>query len=134
MCRSIKSTSLSDASDEFGISDCGQLFHVHIEVGWRRKVCGLVLRYNQNVLIDGIFIKLQNGLLYKHQPIYCPTTVERLELNCKVEFTNANKGIIPESHNIWVQYMDIDLDNTFHGPVASFSVIYFSWTPWNYII
>ena len=64
MCRSIKLTSLSDASEEFGISNFGQLFYVQIKAEWRHEVRGQVLEYNQNVLIDGTFIKLQNGVLY----------------------------------------------------------------------
>jgi len=41
---------------------------------------------------------------------------------------------MPESHNIWVQYMDSDLDNTFQGRVPSFPVFYFSWNPQNQIL
>jgi len=64
VCRSIKLTSLRDASVHFGIPNFGQLFRIHIEVDWGHEVSGLVLRYDHNVLIDSIFIKLQNGLLY----------------------------------------------------------------------
>jgi hypothetical protein len=39
-----------------------------------------------------------------------------------------------ESHNIWVQYTDSDLDNTFQGRVPSFPELYFSWIPLNQII
>jgi hypothetical protein len=42
---------------------------------------------------------------------------------------DANQGIMPKSHNIWVQYTDSDLDNTFQGRVSSFPVSYFRWTP-----
>jgi len=44
---------------------------------------------------------------------------------------------MPESHNIWVQYMqseENDLHNTFQGRVPSFPVLYFSWTPLNQIL
>jgi hypothetical protein len=47
---------------------------------------------------------------------------------------DANQGIMPESHNIWVQYTDSDLNNTFQGRVSSFPVLYFSWTPPNQIL
>jgi len=40
---------------------------------------------------------------------------------------DAKQGIMPESHNIWVQYTESDLDNTFQGRVPSYSVFYFSW-------
>jgi len=100
---------------DFGIPNFGQLFRTHIVDDWGHEVSGLVLRYDQNVLIDSIFIKLQNGLLYNCQPLHCPTSVERLGLDCKVEYTDANQGIMPESHNIWVQYTDSDLDDTFQG-------------------
>jgi len=134
VCRSIKLTSLRDASVDFGIPNFGQLFHTQIEDDRGHEVSGLVLGYDQNVPIDSVFIKLQNGLLYYRQPFHCPTSVERLGLDCKVEYTDANQGIMPESHNIWVQYMDSDLDNTFQGRVPSFLVLYFSWTPPNQIL
>jgi len=137
VCRSIKLTSLRVASEDFEIPNCGQLFRAQIEADWGPEVCGLVLGYDQNVLIDSIFIKLQNGLLYYCQPFHNPTSVERLGLNCKVEYTNANQGIMPEAHNIWVQYTqseENDLDNTFQGRIPSFPVLYFSWTPPNQIL
>jgi hypothetical protein len=84
-----------------------------------------------------MFIKLQHGLLCYRQPFHNPTSVERLGLDCKVQYTNANQGIMPESHNIWVQYTqseENDLDNTFEGRVLSFPVLYFSWTPPNQIL
>jgi len=134
MCRSIKSTSLRDASVDFGIPNFGQLLRTQIEDHWGHKVSGLVLGYDQNVLIDSLFIKLQNGLLYYRQPFHCPTSVECLGLDCKVEYTDANQGIMPEFHNILVQYTDSDLDNTFQGRVPSFPVLYFSWNPPNQIL
>jgi hypothetical protein len=96
-----------------------------------------LLGYDQNLLLDSIFIKLQNGLLYYCQPFHCPTSVERLGLDCKIEYTNANQGIMPEAHNIWVQYMqseENDLDNTFQGRIPSFPILYFRWTPPNEIL
>jgi len=134
VCRRIKSTSLRDASDDFGIPNFGQLFHVQIDEDWGHEVSGLVLGYDQNVLIDSIIITLQNGLLYDRQPFHNPTSVECLGLDCKVEYTNANQGIMPEAHNIRVQYTqseENDLDNTFQGWIPCFPVLYFSWTPLN---
>jgi len=131
VCRSIKITSLTDASEDIGIPNFGKLFHAQIEEDWGHKVCGLVLGYDQNALKDSIFITLQNGLLYYSQPCHCPTSVERLGLDCKVKYTDANLGITPESHNIWVQYMDSDFDNTFQGHVPYFPVLYFTCTPPN---
>jgi len=64
VCRSIKFTSLSDASEDFEIPNFGQLFRTQIDEDWGHHASGLVLRYDQNVLIDSIFMKLQNGLLY----------------------------------------------------------------------
>jgi hypothetical protein len=134
VCRSIKLSSLRDTSVDFRILNFGQLLRTQIEDVWGHEVSGLVLGYDQNVLIDSVFIKLQNGLLYYCQPSHCPASVERLGLDCKVEYSDANQGIIPESHNIWVQYMDSDLDNTFQGQVPSFPVLYFSSTPPNQIL
>ena len=124
--RSIKLTSLSNASEDFGIPNFGQQFLAQIEENLEHKVCGLVLRYDQNVLIDSILIKFHNGLLYYRQPFHCPTSVECLGLDCKVEYTNANQGIMPESHIIWVQYTETDLNNTFQGCVPFFHVLYIS--------
>jgi len=115
VCRSIKLTSLRDASEDFGIPNFGQLFRSNIEEDWGHEVRGLVFGYDQNVLLDNIFIKLQNGLSYYRQPLHCPTSVVRLGLDCMVEYTDANQGVMPESQNIWVQYTDSDLDNTFQG-------------------
>jgi len=64
VCRSIKLTSLRDASVDFGIPNFGQLFRTQIEDNRGHEVSGLVLGYDQNILIDSVFIKLQNGLLY----------------------------------------------------------------------
>ena len=113
VCRSIKLTSLRNASKDFEIPNFGQLFRAQIEEDWRHEVSGPVLGYDQNVLLDSIFIQLQNGLSYYRQPIHCPTSVECLGLDCKVEYTHTNQGNMPESHNIWVQYMESDRDNTF---------------------
>jgi len=134
VCRCIKYTLLKDASVDLGIPNFGQLFRTQIEDDYGHEVTGLVLRYDQNILIDSIFINLQNGLLYHHQPFHCPTSVECLGLDCKVEYMDANQGIMPESHNIWVQYTDSNLDNTFQGWVPSFAILYFSWTPPNQIL
>jgi len=46
VCRSIKLTSLRDASVDFGIPNFGQLFRTQIEDDWGHEVSGLVLRYD----------------------------------------------------------------------------------------
>jgi len=137
VCRSILLSSLRDYSEDFGIPNFEQLFHTQIEEDWGQAVIGLLIGYDQNVLLDSIFHKLQNRLLYYRQLFHNPASVERLGFDCKVEYTNANEGIMPESHNIWVQYMqseENDLDNTFQERVPSFPVLYFSWTPPNQIL
>jgi hypothetical protein len=58
VCRRIKLTSLRDASDDLGIPTFGLLFCMQMEEHWEHKVSGLVLGYDQNVLLAGIFIKL----------------------------------------------------------------------------
>jgi hypothetical protein len=50
-----------------------------------------VLRYDQNMLLDSIYIKFHNALLYYHKPFHYPITVERLGHDCKVESINANQ-------------------------------------------
>jgi hypothetical protein len=70
VCRSIKLTSLRDASVDFGIPNIGQLFHTQIEEDWGNEVSGLVLGCDQNVLIDSVIIKLQNVLLDYRQPFH----------------------------------------------------------------
>jgi len=42
--------------------------------------------------------------------------------------------MMAESHNIWVQYTESDLDKTFQALVSSFPVLYFSWTILNEIL
>jgi len=134
VCGSIKLTSLRDALVDVEIPKFGQLFRTQIQENWGHEVSGLVLAYDKNVLIDSIFIKLPNVLLYYSQPFHCPTAVEHLRLDCKVEYTNAIQGIKPESDNILVQFTDSDLDDTLKGRVASFLVLYVSWTPPNHIL
>jgi hypothetical protein len=136
-CCGIILISPRDTSDDFAIPNFGQLFCAQIEEDWGHEVCELVRRYDQNVLIDSIFIKLHNGLLYYRQPCHCPTSVERLGLDCKVEYTNINHRIIPEANNICVQYTqgeENELYNTFQGRMASFPVLYVSQTPQNQIL
>jgi len=132
VCRSIEFTSLRDASEDFRIPNIGQLFRTQREEDWGHEVSGLVLGYDQNVLIASICIKLRNSLLYYRQPFHCPTSVERLGLDCKVEYTNAKKGIMPDAQNICAKYMqseENDLDYTFQGRIPSVPVLYFSCTP-----
>ena len=43
VCRSIKLTLLSDASEDFGIPNFVQLFRTQIAEDWGHQVCGLVL-------------------------------------------------------------------------------------------
>jgi hypothetical protein len=91
-----------------------------IEEDWGQEVGGLVLGYDLNVLIDSIFIKLQNGLLNYWQPFHNPTSIVHLGLDCKGEYPFSNQGIMPEAHDIWVQYMqseENDLDSTFQGRI-----------------
>jgi hypothetical protein len=78
-------------------------FILKIGEDWGQKVSGLVLRYDQNVLLDSIISNLHNGLSYYCQPFHCPISVENLGLDCNVEYTDANKGVMPASHIIWVQ-------------------------------
>jgi len=119
VCRSIKLISLRVASEDYGIPNFAHLFRPETEQDWGHEVSGLVLRYDQNVLNDSILIKLQNGLSYCRQPFLCPSSVECQVLHCMVEYTDANQEIMPESHNIWVQYAESDLNNTFQGRVLS---------------
>jgi hypothetical protein len=73
--RSIKLTSLRVASEDFGIPKFGQQFRAQIDEDWEHEVSGLVLGYDQNVLIDSIFITLQNGAVVLpstiSQPNFC---------------------------------------------------------------
>ena len=81
------------------------------------------------IAIDSKTITLQNDLLYYHQRFNSPTSGEHLGLDCKVEYMNANQGILPEAHNIWVQYMQSEennLNNTFQGQIPFVPILYFS--------
>jgi hypothetical protein len=132
--RNIKFTSLWDESVNFAIPKFGQLLHTQIEDDWGHDGSWPVLGYDQNILLDCVFIKRQNGLFYYCQPFHCPISVGCLWLDCKVEYLDTNQWIMPEFHNIWVQYMDSYRDNTFQGRVPSFPVLSFIWTPPNQII
>jgi len=52
VCRSTKLTLLKDILVDVGIPNIGQLFCAQIEQDWGHKVSGLVLNYDQNVLIE----------------------------------------------------------------------------------
>jgi len=134
VCRSIKLTSLRDASEHIAIPSFGQLFCAPIKDDWGHQGCELLLIYDQNVLHDSLFISHQNGMSYYSQLFHCSTSVERVGLNCKVEYTDANPEILPGSHNIWDQYMECDLGETFLGRVPSSPIIYFRCTPANHIL
>jgi len=109
VCSNIELLSVADATVRFSVPNFGQLVHVPIEEDLGHEVSWLVLRHYQNVLIDSIFIHLQNRLLYYHQPFHCPTSVKHVKIDCKVEYTNGNKVIMSESDDIGVQYMYIRL-------------------------
>jgi len=134
VCRILKLPLLRDVSAVVGDPNFGQLFRTKSADDWGLEVRRLVIECPQTVLIDSIFVKLQNGLLYYHHPFYCPTSVERLGLDCTVQYTNGNQGNMPASYSIWVEYMDSDLDNTFHGRVLSCLVLLFSLAPLNQIL
>jgi len=137
VCRGIKLSSLRNVSHDFRIPNFGQLFCPLNEEDSGQAVSGLVLGYDQNVLMDSIFLKLNIGLLYYGQPFHCLISVEHLRLDCKVEYTNGNQGTLPEAHNIWVQYTqseENDVDHTFQVRLPSLHVMYFSWTPPNQIL
>jgi len=96
-----------------------------------------VLAYDYNVLLPGELIKLQNGVLYYRQPLHNPTSVERLGPDCNIEHTNANQWIMPEVHNVSVNFTpseENDLDNTFEGRIAHCPVLDICWTPVNLIL
>ena len=78
VCRCIIWTSLREVLEDCGIPNFGQRLHFPIEEDCTPKVSGLMLGYDQNVLIDSIFIKLQHGLLYYRQPFHNPTSIECL--------------------------------------------------------
>jgi len=134
VCSSIQFTLLRDASEHYTIPNIGQLFQASIEENQEYTDGRLLLRYNQNALKVSIFIILQNAVLYWYELFHSPTSVEHPGLDSKVECIDANQGIIRKSHNIWVHYMERDLDNTFQCWIQSFPVLYFCWTTPNEIL
>jgi hypothetical protein len=113
VCKRMKVTLLTDAPVDLGMPNSGHLFRAQIAHGWGHRVSGLVLRLDNNVLIDSVFIKHENELLCYRQPFCCRTSDEHQGLDCKVDYMDTNQGIGPESDNICVEYMDSDLNNTF---------------------
>ena len=73
--RRINLTSLRDALQDFGIPNFEQLFRAQIDEDWGPNVRGLVLGYDQNVLIDTIFIKIAEWVVVLastiSQPYFC---------------------------------------------------------------
>jgi len=64
VCRSLKLTSLRDASEDIRIPNFRQRFRARIEEDRGHEVSRLVVGYDQNVLLCSTFSKLQNPLLY----------------------------------------------------------------------
>jgi len=46
------------------------------------------------------FQTLKNGMLFYSQPFHRHTPEYNLTIEFNVEFTHANQGIMPETHNI----------------------------------
>jgi hypothetical protein len=76
---------LRDLLEDFGYSNFVLLLTAHVDKRWGDDNSAPVLAYDRNVSKDGIFIQLQNGLSYYHQPFYCPTSVASFEHNCNGE-------------------------------------------------
>ena len=74
----MKSTLLRDIIEAFGISNGTQNIDAQITEDWEHNISRLVLGTYENILLDSIFIKLQNGLLYCCQPFHSLTSVEYL--------------------------------------------------------
>lgn len=62
--RSINLTSLRDSSEDFVMHIFGKLFCAQLEEDCGDTVCGMELGYDQNILIEGIYIKHLNGVSY----------------------------------------------------------------------
>lgn len=88
---------------------CGQPFLAQTNDDWGYKGSRRLLRYDQIVLLGGILIQPANELLYYRQPFNCPISVEHLGLHCKVDYTDANQRIMPESHDICVRHVKVTL-------------------------
>jgi hypothetical protein len=87
--------------------------------------------------MDEVQIKLYNGLSYYHQLFHSPATIQRIGLDYKVEYTNANIGIMPKAHTVWVQHAESEhnhLDKNFQGQVPSLLIFYFTWMPPNKLL
>jgi hypothetical protein len=95
-------TILCNASDDIGIPNFESLFCAQIDEDHGHKVIGLLLGYDLIELEESMFIKYQNGLSYYCQPFHCPSPVNYLGLTWTLEYSDANQGLIPESHNVRV--------------------------------
>jgi len=88
------------------MSNLGQLQCRSIDDDWGHPVSGLVPGYDQNVLIESIFIILQNGLLYYQLPFYYPTSVEHMDLIASENISMPTKESClnrsTSGSNIWI--------------------------------
>lgn len=64
-----------------------------------------------------------NRLLNGYQPLHSPMSVQYPEPDYKVDNTNANQGILPESQNNQIQYTDV-LKLPFQDYVPIFNLFY----------
>jgi hypothetical protein len=63
-CRTIRCTLLRDVPNVCRFANLEQQFQVPVEERWGQEFGWLVLGYDQNVLLNNLFIELQNRLLY----------------------------------------------------------------------
>jgi hypothetical protein len=122
-------TSLTDRLEDFGTGNFGQLGVAQSDTEWGLNISGPVLRNYQNALIDSTVSIPHNVLSYYHRQFHCSTFDEHLGLDCKIDYTNGYKGIMPEADTIWVEYTKREenvLDNSFEGLHLGFPGSYFS--------
>lgn len=87
---------------DFIVSTVSQQLHVETNEHWGHTVAGLVFSCDENILLDSIFIKLWNTLLYHYQLYQNSNSVQDLELDYIFQYFITHTGIILYPHNIWV--------------------------------
>ena len=137
MCRSINLTSLINSVVNIQIRNFEQLFSTQTKQDdCEHNVSVLVLRYHQREFIHSIFVWLQSGHLYHGQWYNIRPSVQHQGIDCKIDYTNINEGIMSEYHHIEVKYIESemnDLDCSYHGQDSSVLGSYSSCTPANQI-
>jgi len=131
VCWSIKLTTFRSILEVFNIPIIRLQFHILSCIKHSVKDRWLAISHHLIVLLDSLFIQLQNTQWYYFLSFHNSTFVGWLVLVWNIAYVNAEYGIMSDDHVIWVQFTldeEIYLSNTVPEWVRFIPVLISSWT------